>query len=165
VPDELDVGLHDARLRPRIDTQPHHARGSSTCGRGMGFDGDARRKIALRREQLARIFVGAREQALQLAFLQVGQLAKTLQFEVALEQGTQRIGRLHFERERGAALACGGRIGISAPARDALPYAATGQQQGERKQQKKQRRPAGRRCDTAKHALILTAAASRLRAL
>jgi len=39
--DEADVGAHDARLRPRIDTQPHHARGCSTRGRGLGFDRDA----------------------------------------------------------------------------------------------------------------------------
>jgi hypothetical protein len=80
----------------------------------------------LRREQLARIFVGAREQALQLALLQVGQLAKALQLEVALEQAAHRIGRLHFERERGAGLGSGGRIGVGIRtlARDALPHAA-----------------------------------------
>ena len=142
----LGAGLHGDR-----DGAGCALAGACSLLRLGELHGDGGRKVAQGAQQFPRIGVGGAQQALQFVGLQVGQLAKALQLQVALQRLAHRVGGAHHHVKRWGAIAgfgasdvaarvsCGGLIG-------AWQQAAAAQAQRAGKQQ---RRPQGRRWGTS----------------
>ena len=158
---QLVAGIDAGKGRARIDLDHHFARCFFLGGIGQ-LHGHRGAEIAQGAYQLAYVGIGRAQQARQLAALQIGLVAKTLEFKMLLQQRTDLFWGIDFQREGG------GTTGVDAHGFGFFVFggkqAAAAEEQGG---SQKQSRPQGRlfQGQGLGHAPILTACAWRLPSL
>ena len=98
---ERDVCLGDVCLRPGVHGHRDSARRDFALGRVGQPNGDGGGEISHCAQQLTRVGIGSTEQALQFTGLQVRQVAKALQFEMAFERVANVFGGVYHHHKRG----------------------------------------------------------------